>query len=591
MRKAKKIYLLFKLTWKICPYLYFSTLLDSMLSVAQTLIYVFMPKYIIDALVTDKAWTDILLIITVYIGLIATVKIINLLTRPWVNSCTNRSGIDTVSHYMELSAHTQYSIFETAEYRNNFQSVMSMVRGETAADFCAAIVSAGVSLLIYTVYIASLNPIILLIVLLVVVSNTVVKMRLNRLEEKTIPDFKRNSREFSYINDTFSNFDNAKEVRINQCRELFNKKYNENIWERWKLNTSYGRKKFLLNTCLHIADAIRLVSVYGYAGYMTWNGLISLGSFTVYAASVINFSNAFSKLINAVLDVGLAVRFVPRYCEIKTLAQESDSVDMSWRADRPLEIKFENVSFRYPNTSQMVLENINLTISDGCKLAIVGENGAGKTTFIKLLCRLYSPTSGQITLNGINIENIPREIYAGLLSVVFQDYKLFSFDVVDNIVLNSKLEEEKLEDVIGKSDLRSKIDSLPNDIHTYINREFDEHGVEFSGGEMQKLALARAYYKGSPIVILDEPTAALDPKSELNLYEHFQSIIDDKSAIFISHRLASTAFCDRIVVFSAGQIVELGTHKELLDLNGIYANMWKVQAELYTREEICDEKG
>lgn len=581
MRKAKKLYLLFKLTWKICPYLYFSTLLDSMLSVAQTLIYVFMPKYIIDALVTDKAWTDILLIITVYIGFIAAVKIINLLTCPWVNSCTNRSGIDTLNHYMELSAHTQYSIFETAEYRNNFQSVMSMVRGETAADFCAAIVSAGVSLLIYTVYIASLNPIILLIVLLVVVSNTVVKMRLNRLEEKTIPDFKRNSREFSYINDTFSNFDNAKEVRINQCKELFNNKYNENIWERWKLNTSYGRKKFLLNMCLHIADAIQLVSVYGYAGYMTWNGLISFGSFTVYAASVINFSNAFSKLVNAVLDVGLAVRFVPRYCEIKTLAQESDSVDMSWRADRPLEIKFENVSFRYPNTSQMVLENINLTISDGCKLAIVGENGAGKTTFIKLLCRLYSPTSGQITLNGINIENIPREIYAGLLSVVFQDYKLFSFDVVDNIVLNSKLEEEKLVDVIGKSDLRSKIDSLPNGIHTYINREFDEHGVEFSGGEMQRLALARAYYKGSPIVILDEPTAALDPKSELNLYEHFQSIIDDKSAIFISHRLASTAFCDRIVVFSAGQIVELGTHKELLDLNGIYANMWKVQAELY----------
>ena len=555
MRKAKKLYLLFKLTWKICPYLYFSTLLDSMLSVAQTLIYVFMPKYIIDALVTDKAWTDILLIITVYIGFIAAVKIINLLTCPWVNSCTNRSGIDTLNHYMELSAHTQYSIFETAEYRNNFQSVMSMVRGETAADFCAAIVSAGVSLLIYTVYIASLNPIILLIVLLVVVSNTVVKMRLNRLEEKTIPDFKRNSREFSYINDTFSNFDNAKEVRINQCKELFNNKYNENIWERWKLNTSYGRKKFLLNMCLHIADAIQLVSVYGYAGYMTWNGLISFGSFTVYAASVINFSNAFSKLVNAVLDVGLAVRFVPRYCEIKTLAQESDSVDMSWRADRPLEIKFENVSFRYPNTSQMVLENINLTISDGCKLAIVGENGAGKTTFIKLLCRLYSPTSGQITLNGINIENIPREIYAGLLSVVFQDYKLFSFDVVDNIVLNSKLEEEKLVDVIGKSDLRSKIDSLPNGIHTYINREFDEHGVEFSGGEMQRLALARAYYKGSPIVILDEPTGALNRTSSNEVMEELVKLNSEGTTIMlVTHDVKVAAKCTRVMYIVDGNI-------------------------------------
>ncbi len=584
MKKIKNLALLFRLTWKICPYLYSSTLLDSLLTVGQTLIYVFLPKYIIDALVSGKTWKEVVTIIAIFIGCVAAIKIIRVITRPWVNACINRSDVDTAHHYLALSAHVPYSTFETAAYRNKLQSAMSSVRGGTAADFCAAIISAVVSLVIYTIFIVSLNPLIFFIVLAVVIVNTIVKICLNRLEETTIPSFQRNSREFSYINDTLSGFDNAKEARINQIEKLFDEKYKDNLDKRWKLNTSYGRKKLLLNMISYIVNAIQLVSVYGYAGYMTWNGSISFGSFTAYAASVINFSNAVSNLINAFVDIDLAIQFVPLYCEVYELAQESDSVLSDCEIKKPMEIKFENVSFRYPNTEKMVLENINVTLSDGCKLAIVGENGAGKTTFIKLLCRLYTPTSGRITLNGIDIEKIPRETYAKLLSVVFQDFKLFSFDVADNIVLNAKLDDEKLNAVIDRSDLRSKIDSLENGIHTFINREFDEHGVEFSGGEAQKLALARAYYKGSPIVILDEPTAALDPKSEIYLYEHFRSIIEGKSAIFISHRLASTAFCDKIAVFSAGKMVEWGTHRELLDLDGVYTKMWNVQAELYAQK-------
>jgi len=267
MKKFKSFLLLFNLTWKICPYRYFSTLLDSLLSVGQTLIYVFLPKYIIDALVSEKSWREILMSIVIFIGSIAVLKTISLITRPWVNACVNRSGIDTVNHYMELSAHTQYSIFETATYRNKLQSAMGNVRGETAADFCATIISAIVSLVIYTIFIASLNPVIFIIVLAVVIVNTIIKLRLNRLEETTVPDFQRNSREFSYINDALSGFDNAKEVRINQIEGLFDEKYKTNLDRRWKLNTSYGRKKLLLNMISYIANAVQLVVVYGYTGY------------------------------------------------------------------------------------------------------------------------------------------------------------------------------------------------------------------------------------------------------------------------------------------------------------------------------------
>lgn len=584
MKRIKNTAFLFKLTWEICPYQYFSSLFDSLLSVAMALIYVFFPKYIIDALAYGKTWREVITVIAFFIGSVAGLKTVSLLTRPWINACINRSDIDTVNHYMNFSSHTQYSVFETATYQDKLQLAMWKDRGDTAANFCASTVSMLASLVIYTVYIVGLNPLLFVVVLSVVILNIIVKFYLNRLEEDTIPGFKKNSREFNYINDTLSGFDNAKEVRINQAEALFDEKYKENLSMRWKLNTSYGRRRFLLNAIKHIVNAVQIVAVYGYAGYMAWNGAISLGSFTAYAVSVINFSNAFSNLFDAVISIDLSAKFVPLYREIRSMMKEPDAAISDLEVTRPVEIKFENVSFCYPNTEKQVLKNINLTLTDGCKLAIVGENGAGKTTFIKLLCRLYTPTSGRITINGIDIEKIPRKTYAGLLSVVFQDFKLFSFDVADNIALNVALDDEKMDSVIDRSDLRRKIDSLENGIHTFINREFDECGVEFSGGEAQKLALARAYYKGSPIVILDEPTSALDPKSEIYLYEHFKSIIDGRSAIFISHRLASTAFCDKIAVFSAGQVTEFGTHEELLNLKGIYSEMWGVQAELYAQK-------
>lgn len=320
---------------------------------------------------------------------------------------------------------------------------------------------------------------------------------------------------------------------------------------------------------------------------MALKRLISIGSFSAYAASAINFSNSSSTLFNTFLDFNHVLHYVPLYVELLELSKAEDVVkkecadSFSYMLEQPIEICFENVSFRYPNCQNYVLQNINIKLNKGCKLAIVGENGAGKSTFIKLLCRLYKPTEGKITINGVNIENISRESYGKILSVVFQDFKLFSFDVADNIMLNSEHDIKKLIRALDKSDLTEKMKTLENGVNTYVNREFDEHGVEFSGGEAQKLMLARSYYKDSPIVILDEPTASLDPKSEVYFYDHFKSVIGNKSAIFISHRLASTSFCDKIAVFSKGSIVEFGTHKELLKLNGIYAEMWKVQASLY----------
>jgi len=232
-----------------------------------------------------------------------------------------------------------------------------------------------------------------------------------------------------------------------------------------------------------------------------------------------------------------------------------------------------------------VLEHISFTLAAGEKLGIVGLNGSGKTTLIKLLCRLYDPTEGRITLNGIDIRDIPHDEYTKLIGIVLQDFCLFAYSVKENVVFDSQTDEIRLEECLEKSGLSEKIASLPNGVHTSLYKTLDDTGVEFSGGEGQKLALARAVYKDAEILILDEPTSALDPLAELALFSRLADIAQGKATLFISHRLSSTRFCDKILVLSDGKIAETGSHDALMQKNGIYADLFRTQAKYYESVE------
>ena len=226
---------------------------------------------------------------------------------------------------------------------------------------------------------------------------------------------------------------------------------------------------------------------------------------------------------------------------------------------------------------------MSLTLREGESLSIVGVNGAGKTTFIKLLCRLYEPTEGEILLNGRNIAEIPYEEYVRRLGVVFQDFKLFAFSMEENITMGLPASGDTIEQCVEKCGLETKLQSLPQGLQTNISKEFDESGVQFSGGEGQKLALARVLYKNVPVIVLDEPTAALDPLAEYELYSKFHEIVKGKCAVYISHRLSSTRFTDKIAVFDQGHMAEYGTHKELMEIpGGVYASLFQMQAQYYT---------
>lgn len=241
-------------------------------------------------------------------------------------------------------------------------------------------------------------------------------------------------------------------------------------------------------------------------------------------------------------------------------------------------LEFEDVSFAYPDTDRLVLDHVNLRFSGTQRIALVGRNGCGKSTLIKLICRLYDPSEGRILLDGKDIRSIPQEEYRALLAVVFQDFQIFAAALKENIALGRQAEERKVQEVIGKVGLKITKSDTP------LRRDLDENGVEVSGGEGQKIAIARALYKDSSIVILDEPTAALDPLSESEIYEKFNTLVDGKLALFISHRLSSCRFCDRILVLQDGGIVQDGSHETLVaQSGGLYREMWDAQSQYYSQ--------
>lgn len=263
------------------------------------------------------------------------------------------------------------------------------------------------------------------------------------------------------------------------------------------------------------------------------------------------------------------------------------------RDDNDYEIEFRDVSFKYPRTETWVLRHVSMKFKIGDKLAIVGENGSGKTTFIKLLCRLYDPTEGKILLNGIDITRYRYDEYMALFSVVFQDFTLFAFPLGEVVAADHTYDPAKVRDCLIRAGMGDKLADLDNDLRATekdalkraIGRDYDREGIDFSGGEMQKIALARALYKDAPFVILDEPTAALDPIAEAAVYENFNELVKDKTAVFISHRLSSCRFCDHIAVFDHGQMIQHGSHDELLaDERNKYYELWHAQAQYYTEQ-------
>ena len=314
-------------------------------------------------------------------------------------------------------------------------------------------------------------------------------------------------------------------------------------------------------------------------------GAVSVSNVVRYAGTIYNMAGSFFGLSSAVsrlIDQTDRIQAMIEFMEVKNVLYKG-TLPVEKRRDNEYEIEFKNVSFKYPGSEDYSLRDFSIKLNIGQKLAVVGMNGSGKTTMIKLLCRLYDPTEGEITLNGIDIRKYEYSEYLSIFSVVFQDFKLFSFKLSENIACTANVDAARVSNVIGKVGMSERIDAMQSGIDTYLYNDFDR-GVEISGGEAQKIALARALYKSAPFIVLDEPTAALDPIAEYEIYSRFNEIVGDKTAIYISHRLSSCRFCDDIAVFDNGQLVQRGSHDKLVaDESGKYRELWFAQAQYYTK--------
>lgn len=324
---------------------------------------------------------------------------------------------------------------------------------------------------------------------------------------------------------------------------------------------------------------------YGFVCLKAWAGAFGLGSVTQYIASITKVSGGVSELLSVLGEMRTNGTFLEQVFEFLDIPNKmyQGSLTVEKRRDRKYEVEFRNVSFRYPNSSGWALRNVNMKFEIGKRLAVVGMNGSGKTTFIKLLCRLYDPTEGEILLNGINIRKYNDAEYRMIFSVVFQDFQLFALKLGENVAARVAYDKEKAVDCLTKAGFADRLSSLPKGTETYLYKDYEKDGVNVSGGEAQKIAIARALYKDAPFIILDEPTAALDPIAEAEIYSKFNDIAGDKTAVYISHRLSSCKFCDEIAVFHEGSVVQQGTHAELVAIEGgKYYELWHAQAQYYT---------
>lgn len=323
--------------------------------------------------------------------------------------------------------------------------------------------------------------------------------------------------------------------------------------------------------------------------YTLRNGLPA-SDFLLYFAAISGFTSWVTGILSQMTQLH-------KEClEISTVLEYIEYPEMfRFEGGRPIpvsdsyELTLENVTFRYPGTEKNLFENLNLTIRPGEKLAIVGLNGAGKTTLVKLLCGFYDPTEGRVLLNGIDIREFNRQEYYGLLSAVYQDFSLMDTTIAENIAVQTEdIDEKRVRDCLSKAGLMEFVDSLPQGLNSHVGRDVYLDGILFSGGQTQRLVLARALYKDGPILVLDEPTAALDPIAENDIYMKYNEMTTGKTSLFISHRLASTRFCDRIIFLADGKIAEEGTHSELLALNGEYAKLFEVQSRYYQEGDNFD---
>lgn len=595
---------------RLSPGLLGLSLLKSFLNAFTPYIAIYFSAMIIDELVGNRNFMLLMLYAGITVGgtllfnliseLIAKkVNVLNKMSYPYLNMYLNEKTLSMDFTLLEdpkiaeLRAHISENIYAAGGGVYALSGLITTIAENVMSVVIAAIVICGAVFTVKSIGGSNIGIVgsiwFSLVFISAVIICVVITVKNSKKAILKVVGLFKNGAQFNrygrYYNFSYLKDDQAgKDIRIYDQRQLIVDEMSSKMWLPWTHvmngSSSLYQKYFGINSALSV-----LIGglAYIFIGLKALSGIISLGNVTKSYAAIVNIITAVQSLASSISQIRsnnfyleLIYEYIDLPSEVNKGNEKPRQTSDGW------EIEYHDVSFRYPNTEKYVLNALSLKISAKIRIGIVGMNGSGKTTMIKLLCRLYRPESGYITLNGTNIEDYDYVEYAKLFSVVFQDFQLLSFPVGQNIAAAKEYDDEKVWRALNLSGIAERVRSFPSGLKQALYKSFDTEGVEISGGEAQKLALARALYKASPIVILDEPTAALDPIAEHDVYSKFNDIVAGKTAIFISHRLSSCRFCDTIAVFDEGQLVQFGSHVELLkDTSGKYCELWSAQAQYY----------
>ena len=579
--------------WDKAFYLFFipSVPLAVFLPLAAT----YFPKILIDSVESQQSIQKVIAIIGIYFAGLLIINLFNSFCGSRLHMRQYNISLRYQHAISEKHMRTDYANTDNPEAITKYQHAMNdACSGQCAPEFIwqslLGLFTSLLGIFTYGSVIATVSPWILLLLFLSAFITYLVSRWQRNYIEKNKDNWVNIDRKIGYLQSFSQKFDHAKDIRIygmlgwlTDMLAGFQK--DRFVWT--KKVSAHGLAVTCINALLAL---IRNGAAYAILIFMVFNNEIGAGDFVFYFGAITGFSawlTGIGDKVNDITHKSIKIGYYREYFEIEEKYNHNEGCPLPTEQELPVDIEFNNVSFKYPSADgeKYALKNVNLKIGKGENLAIVGANGAGKTTLVKLMCGFYYPSEGEIKLNRRVIADYNIEDYYSLFSAVFQDIYLLPVTIAEFVSSSEKdINRDKVMDVIYQAGLADKINSLRNGIDSRLMKGVFDDSIEMSGGEKQKLMLARALYKNAPMIVLDEPTAALDPIAENELYLKYNDLTANKTSVYISHRLASTRFCDRIVYLENGEIVECGTHDELMKLGGKYSHMFELQSYYYKED-------
>jgi len=572
-----------KISKKYIPML----ILTSAIRAINPFIIVIMPKFIIDELLGKQRINNLIILVTLTIMLNFIFSFINRFLDRIVEIQNEKIVVKFQDNIGKKVMEIKFENLEDPTILKKKEEALFAINSQQAISqvifTLTNLINNFIMIIGYISIISMLNILIVFLILTVVIVNSFLYNKMQEIQYKSNMEVVEVNRHFSYYASLCLDFSYAKDIRLfNMKQFLMDKIVNSNSELHRKVKKTI-EKTSKLSGLNSINIEVQNLITYLYLTYMAVYRNIGVGNFTMYFSATNNLSSTISDFIGDIITINQLVKYLDSYKEFYELPN-NDFIKNGLILENIEKIELKNVSFKYPKSDVYSLKNINLIINSGDRISIVGLNGAGKTTLIKLIIRLYKPTEGEILVNGINIEKYDYGSYINKFSAVFQDFKLFSFSIRENIKFDNdnKNEDSNIIDILEHLSFKENLLTLEHGLDTCVYKNFDSNGIEFSGGQSQKIAMARALYKKSEVIILDEPTAALDPIAENEIYNSFNEITKNKTTIFISHRLASCKISDNIAVLEDGYIVQYGNHNELIiNENGLYNKMYSLQVKQY----------